>query len=130
MDEYHRRNIFNGIALGAFFVGILGCCYPFLQNAGLIPELSLGAAWPVMATGWLLMGLRYQWRDGAESVGARKTTLSFAVFFAFLIGTALLYLCAALAMGWRHDWRPLLAAAACGAIPAALYGGFVRRCDS
>lgn len=128
MDEYHRRNALNGIAFGAFVLGVSACLYPFLRNAELIPELRLGMAWPIMAMGWLMAGLGYMWRDGVSEGGRGQTAKQFGVFFGFLAGTALLYWLAAQLAGWPHDWRPLLAAAGFGAIPAALYQVFIGRC--
>jgi hypothetical protein len=128
MDEYHRRNAINGVAFGAFFLGIFACFYPFLRAAGLIPEMNFSMAWPVMAAGWIIASFAYMWRDGVSTFGRGKTVGQFVVFFLFLAGAALLYWLAAPVAGWPQGWGALLAAAGFGAIPAALYQVLVRPC--
>jgi hypothetical protein len=128
MDEYHRRNTLNAVAFGAFFLGVCACLYPFLRNAGLIGELRFGMAWPVMAVGWIMAAFRYVWRDAVGDGGRGKAFWQIGSFFASLAGAAFLYWLLASAMGWPRGWGALFAAFGFGAIPAALYQVFIRRC--
>jgi hypothetical protein len=126
-DEYHRRNIVNAVAFGAFLTGVTACIYPFLRNAGLIPVVPYFMAWPVMALGWILVAFRQMWRDSSSEIGAGGTVLRFLQFFGIMAATALAYAVAAFVAGWPLGWAPLLAAAGFGTPIASLYHVFIRK---
>jgi hypothetical protein len=72
MDEYRRRTLLHALAAGAFLVGVTAAIYPFARLAGVIAVVPYGAAWPVMALGLVVFGLRGLWRDKEGEVGAPR----------------------------------------------------------
>jgi hypothetical protein len=91
MDEYRRRNLLHALAAGAFLVGLTAAAYPFARLADVIPVVPYGAAWPVMALGWLVFGLRALWRDKEGDVGAPRAVRHIALNLGVILALTIVY---------------------------------------
>jgi len=111
MDEYHRLQLLESLAIAAGFTGVVAVSWSFLEDVGL-PHLSLLWAWIIIAGAWAAVALYLAWRDklsegaGLKSLGGVAATLIYVA-----IGTAV-YAAIGHAAGLPTPWYVLALVAA------------------
>jgi hypothetical protein len=107
IDEYHRLQLLEGLAIAAGGGGVITICWTFLEDLGL-PHLSIASAWPIIATVWGIAALYMGFRDKISEGAAGRTLRSVAVTLIYVaVGTGL-YALIATWTGLSTHW-PVLA---------------------
>lgn len=89
IDEYHRLQILESLALAAGAGGIITICWSFLEDVG-FPHLSIAYAWPIIAAVWGVSALYFGWKDKVSESGVWRTLRSVAMTLLYVAtGTAI-----------------------------------------
>ena len=102
MDEMHRRQVLETIAVGAGFMAIVSTALGFGGNAGL-PHLGIIWAWPLMGTGWLLAACYRMFRTSISDRGTAKALWKTARIIVPIAALTGLYAWAAPHLGLPHN---------------------------
>ena len=106
IDEYHRLQILESLAIAAGGAGVITISWSFLEDVG-FPHLSISYAWPIVAAVWGIVALYFGWRDKASEGAALPTLKSVAATLIYVaVGTAV-YALVASWVGWMTHWAIL-----------------------
>jgi len=106
IDEYHRLQILESLAIAAGAAGVITISWSFLEDVG-FPPLPISYAWPVIAAVWGIMALYFGWKDKVSEGRAWQTLKSVAATLIYVaVGTATYALIASWAGWWTH-WATL-----------------------
>ena len=106
IDEYHRLQVLESLAIAAGVAGIITISWSFLEDVG-FPHLSIAFAWPIIAAVWGIMALYFGWKDKVSEGRAWQTLKSVAATLIYVaLGTAVYVLVARWA-GWMTHWAIL-----------------------
>lgn len=102
IDEYHRLQILESLAIAAGTAGVITISWSFLEDLG-FPHLSISYAWPIIAAVWGIVALYFGWKDKVSEGRARQTLKSVAATLIYVaVGTAVYALVASWAGWWTH----------------------------
>ncbi len=92
IDEYHRLQLLEALAIAAGGAGVISICWSFLEDLGL-PHLSIAYTWPLIAAIWGLVAIYMGWRDKVSEGAAGRALRSVAVTLVYVaVGTAAFWL--------------------------------------
>ena len=102
IDEYHRLQILESLAIAAGAAGVITISWSFLEDVG-FPHLSIAYAWPIIAAVWGIVALYFGWKDKVSEGTALPTLKSVAGTLVYVaVGTAVYALVASWAGWWTH----------------------------
>lgn len=88
IDEYHRLQILESLAIAAGAAGVITISWSFLEDVG-FPHLSISYAWPIIAAVWGIVALYFGWKDKVSEGGTGQTLKSIAATLIYVaVGTA------------------------------------------
>ena len=106
IDEYHRLQILESLAIAAGTAGVITISWSFLEDVG-FPHLSISYAWPIIAAVWGIVALYFGWKDKVSEGRPWQTLKSVAVTLIYVaVGTAV-YAQVASWVGWMTHWAIL-----------------------
>jgi hypothetical protein len=107
IDEYHRLQLLEALAIAAGVTGVVTVSWGFLEDVG-APNLSLFYAWPIMALVWAVVAIYFGWKDKVSEGAGLKALKSVAATLIYVaVGTAVYALIASWAGWWTH-WAILV----------------------
>lgn len=106
IDEYHRLQILESLAIAAGAAGVITISWSFLEDVG-FPHLSIAYAWPIIAAVWGIVALYLGWKDKVSEGRVWPTLKSVAATLIYVaVGTTVYALVASWA-GWMTHWAIL-----------------------
>ena len=103
IDEYHRLQILEALAIAAGATGIIAVSWGFLQDVG-FPKLSLSVAWPIIALVWAAVALYLGWKDKVSEGTAWRTLGGVALTFVFVAAGTAIFAAVDYALGTPIAW--------------------------
>jgi len=111
MDEYHRLQLLESLAIAAGVTGVVAVSWGFLEDVG-FPHLSLLWAWIIIAAAWAAAALYRGWQDKVSEGAGRSALVSVAATLLYVaIGTGV-YALIGYAAGLPTPWYALALVAA------------------
>lgn len=106
IDEYHRLQLLEGLAIAAGGAGVITISWSFLEDLGL-PHLSIAFTWPIIAAIWGIAALYMGFRDKVSEGAAGRTLRSVAATLIYVaVGTGV-YALIASQTGLSTHWAVL-----------------------
>jgi hypothetical protein len=103
IDEYHRLQILESLAIAAGAAGVITVSWSFLEDVG-FPHLSIAYAWPIIAAVWGIAALYFGWKDKVAEGAAWRTVRSVALTLLYVAGGTAAAAGVAIALGTPFAW--------------------------
>lgn len=103
MDEYHRLQLLESLAIAAGAGSVIAVSWSFLEDIGL-PHLSIAYAWPIMAAVWGIVAVWFGWRDKVSEGAGGRALRSVALTLVYVATGTAVYAAAAYSFGLPTHW--------------------------